>query len=152
MMKDLKEYLDYLLDLSKQNGDQPFVAILVDGNRNIVSEGVNQFGKNPIFHSETHALTNYFQKSNLENPSLENYTLISTAEPCPMCMAGIVWSNVGKTVFGTSRKTLVSLGLDLFNLSAHDIKKDASSYKGKLEGPMFEEVCDPLFVNWQKIA
>jgi tRNA(Arg) A34 adenosine deaminase TadA len=38
----------------------------------------------------------------LKSPSLKGYTMYSTCEPCPMCMANLLWSGIDRVVYGAT--------------------------------------------------
>jgi tRNA(adenine34) deaminase len=38
----------------------------------------------------------------LKSASLKGYTMYSTCEPCPMCMANLLWSGIDRVVYGAT--------------------------------------------------
>jgi len=78
-------------------------CILVDGDYNIVGEGHNQVHK-PYFRSDLHAemvVMNKFEDEHKDLANLKNYTLFTSLESCPMCMARLISSGV-KTILHVS--------------------------------------------------
>jgi tRNA(Arg) A34 adenosine deaminase TadA len=54
----------------------------------------------PSAHAETRAVRKASRK--LGRPSLVGFTLYSTCEPCPMCMAAALWAGVDRVVYGAT--------------------------------------------------
>lgn len=79
-------------------------CILVDDNDNVVVKGHNQVYK-PYFRSDLHAemvVMNKFEDEHKDISKLRNYTLFTSLESCPMCMARLISSGV-KTVLHVSQ-------------------------------------------------
>ena len=77
----------------------PFGAVIVkDGV--VVGKGHNQVVKNndPTCHGEMMAIHKACKK--LGTFDLSGCELYTTGEPCPMCMAAILWANIGKVYYG----------------------------------------------------
>ena len=95
--------------VSRENGNTPFGALLVDSEGNIIMEQGNIEITERICtgHAETtlasrasHAYSRDF---------LWNCTLYTTAEPCAMCAGAIYWANIGRVVYGMTEKRLLEL-------------------------------------------
>lgn len=130
------------IEIARQNPRAPFGAVIVDSKTSeVVAEGVNREEENPIWHGEMVAL------HALSVPSADRSRLIlyTTAEPCPMCQAAIVWSGVGEVVYGTSTSTLLSLGLPAFVVRAEEVATRANFAACNLVGGILEAECDELF-------
>ncbi len=77
----------------------PFGAVIVkDGV--VVGKGHNQVVKNndPTCHGEMMAI--HKACKNLGTFDLSGCELYTTGEPCPMCMAAILWANIEKVYYG----------------------------------------------------
>ena len=77
----------------------PFGAVIVkDGV--VVGKGHNQVVKNndPTCHGEMMAI--HKACKNLGTFDLSGCELYTTGEPCPMCMAAILWANIDKVYYG----------------------------------------------------
>ena len=116
---------------------EPFVALLLNQENEVVSVGVNEFGSNPLMHSEMKAINDFIEKSKMTN--LENYKILTSAEPCSMCQSAIIWANIREVQFAVSRETLVTIGWKNLTKSAQEINESAPLYKGKLIGPLSED-------------
>jgi tRNA(Arg) A34 adenosine deaminase TadA len=90
-------------------GGLPFAARLVDANASMCLEAVNEVMHtgDPTAHAEMMLLR---QAATCVAPaSLRGMTLYAAAEPCAMCAAAIIWSGVGRVVYGVSASRLRSL-------------------------------------------
>lgn len=112
MYQEHEYYLKRCIEISKhsrESGNTPFGALLVDAEGNILleQENVEISTKKCTGHAETQlaerASTLY------EKDFLWNCTLYSTAEPCAMCSGAIYWANIGRVVYGMTEKELLSL-------------------------------------------
>ena len=83
------------------NHGGPFGAVVVKGGE-IIASGHNCVLKNndSTCHGEIAAIREAEQK--LETFDLSSCELYTTAEPCPMCLAAILWANISKVYYGCS--------------------------------------------------
>lgn len=83
-----------------RNGDGgPFGAVIVK-NDEVIAKGHNQVVKNndPTCHGEIMAIHKVCKK--LGTFDLSGCEIYTTGEPCPMCMAAILWANIEKIYYG----------------------------------------------------
>jgi tRNA(adenine34) deaminase len=85
------------------------------------------------------------QESNDDNWS--NYILYTTAEPCSMCMSAILWSGIGTVVYGSSIKTLQTMGWKQIDLTSNEVIAKSWDSEMATMGGVLEEECDQLFLN-----
>lgn len=106
-MAKAKEMADY--GVAHQEGG-PFGAVIVDENGTIVAEGNNKVlvSNDPTAHAEIIAIRKACEK--LHTSNLENYTLYTSCEPCPMCLSAIIWANIKKVYYGCNRKDAANIG------------------------------------------
>lgn len=92
---------------SRENGDHPFGAILVDADGAVLLEQTNGFsahGGDMTAHAERLLAT---RASQAYRPAfLAGCTLYSSAEPCAMCAGAIYWAGIGRLVYGQSETAL----------------------------------------------
>jgi len=75
-------------------------ALLIDSSDNIIVKGHNQVhvgGYRSDLHAEMVVLNEFETGAVPEN--LDNYTLVSSLEPCPMCMVRIILAGVGRVIY-----------------------------------------------------
>lgn len=123
------DYLRQAISVSKKSrdhGNTPFGAILVDSEGTVIleQENIEITQSNCTGHAETtlmEAASQRYSKS-----FLWNCALYTTAEPCAMCAGAIYWGNVGKVVYGISEERLLALTGDneqnpTFNLPCREV-------------------------------
>ena len=89
----------------------PFGSVVVKEGR-IVGRGHNMVVANndPTAHGEISAIRDAC--NNLNTFSLEGCELYTTAEPCPMCLAAILWSRIDKVYYGCNVMDTAEIGFD----------------------------------------
>ena len=129
--------------VAQDNPAAPFGAVLVDMTTGmVVAEGVNRSRDNPTWHGEIVAINAYAASGQRHWNRLRMYT---TAEPCCMCQAAIIWARIPEVVFGTSVATLRALGWHQFACTAEQVAALASFAHCKVTGGVLADECDQLF-------
>ena len=102
MEKFLEAALQEAYEGIEKNHGGPFGAVVVK-NGKIVGRGHNRvlYKKDPTCHGEMEAIRDACK--NLGTHDLTGCQLYTTAEPCPMCLGGILWSNIQEVYFGCDR-------------------------------------------------
>ncbi len=117
------EVISIILQLQKEaitTGNPPFAALLVMDDL-VISASCNQSrtSGNPLKHAEMLAI-----QSAIENYGAEillKSHLISSNEPCPMCMGACIWSGIRKVTYFVSQEQVAAIrGWGKF-MSAHKI-------------------------------
>ena len=92
------------IELSKQavaHGNEPFGAVLVkDGEVVFTNENQIHTRHDPTFHGEAGLLRTFCEQTGITD--LSDYTLYSSCEPCFMCSGAMVWTRLGRLVYGAS--------------------------------------------------
>ncbi len=110
-----------------QRGQAPFGAIIVDVRDpcvpQIVAVGANNASYNPLWHGEMVAINNLAQEfTNVPLTVIApQMVLITTAEPCPMCMGAIEWTGFQAVFFGSTISYLMSQGWGQINITAAEL-------------------------------
>ena len=87
----------------------PFGAVIVRDGEVIASGHSRVLADNDsTCHGEIAAVRAAEQK--LETFDLSGCELYTTAEPCPMCLAAILWANIGKVYYGCSVEDTAKIG------------------------------------------
>ena len=102
MEKFMEAALQEAYEGIEKNHGGPFGAVVVKDGR-IVGRGHNRvlYKKDPTCHGEMEAIRDACK--NLGTHDLTGCQLYTTAEPCPMCLRGILWSNIQEVYFGCDR-------------------------------------------------
>lgn len=96
---------------SVASGGGPFGAVVwKDGA--IIGEGQNRVTVHcdPTAHAEVVAIRSACQA--LETFSLAGAVLLTSCEPCPMCLAAIYWARIDRIYFGNHRQDAAGIGFD----------------------------------------
>ncbi len=122
IIPDIDQRMDYVIEASRRNIDNetggPFAAAVFerDGGR-LVSLGTNLVlsAGLSILHAEIIALTLAQLKTgsyDLGAPHLPRHELVSSAEPCAMCLGAVTWSGVVRLVTGAADADARGIGFD----------------------------------------
>ena len=108
-----------------------------------MSEGWNKSSINPTFHGEIDAINQLV----LVNPGIDANKLVlyTTAEPCPMCQAAILWTGIEMVVFGTSIRSLQKMGWRQIDILAEEVVRRTPTWRCTITGGVLEQECDALF-------
>jgi tRNA(Arg) A34 adenosine deaminase TadA len=131
-----------------RSGLYPFGAVIVrPPSEELLARGANNSSVNPTYHGEIVCMNNYVALHG--NQDWAECVLYSTAEPCPMCMAALVWAGIGGVVYGTSIATLIQkIGWRQITISASEIVAAASTFRHvALLGGILANETDAIFAE-----
>jgi tRNA(Arg) A34 adenosine deaminase TadA len=109
-----RSWLDEAINLataSVANGGGPFGALVAkDGD--VVAIGNNKVTStlDPTAHAEVSALRAACKQ--LDTFSLEGCVLVTSCEPCPMCLSSALWARVDRIIFAADRHDAAVAGFD----------------------------------------
>ncbi len=94
-----------------KNGGGPFGAVIVR-NGEIIATGVNRVTANndPTAHAEVSAIRAACTK--LKTFKLDDCTIYSSCEPCPMCLSAIYWAGISKIFFAGTKIDAKNINFD----------------------------------------
>jgi tRNA(adenine34) deaminase len=95
-------YIDTAIELAKQARDMdefPVGAMVIRSDGDIVGKGFNQKEslKDPTAHAEVLAIRDAVKQ--VGDWRLTNATLLTTLEPCPMCLGAIIQARISTIVY-----------------------------------------------------
>ena len=107
----MREAIQQSLDGMENNEGGPFGAIVVKNGR-IVGRGNNRVTStnDPTAHAEVVAIRDACR--NLNSFQLDDCTLYTSCEPCPMCLGAIYWARPKKVYYGCTREDAAHVGFD----------------------------------------
>ncbi len=149
-----EKHLRATIDLSKrarENGNEPFAALLAGPGGEVLMEAQNtQLTERDITgHAETNLARRAFR--DIEEDILEQATLYSSCEPCPMCAGAIYWAGIGRVVYALGAQRLQSLKgdtLEHLQLSCREVL-ERGGRPVKVDGPALEnEAAEPHRTFW----
>lgn len=115
---DDETQMRFVLDLAGENSRRrggPFAAAIFTDDGELVAVGVNRVVPDsaPIAHAEIVAIAAAGQRLETWNlRSIGELTLVSSTEPCAMCLGAVPWSGVRSLVIGASDADARSAGFD----------------------------------------
>jgi len=118
----LNKRMDFVIAASKKNIEMktggPFAAAIFEiGSGKLISLGLNlvESQRLSILHAEILAISlaqQALKTYNLDsNPEIK-YELLTSTEPCAMCLGAIPWSGVQRVVTGASSSIAEAIGFD----------------------------------------
>lgn len=116
------EKMELVIRLAEENvlhrTGGPFgAAIFRRENGRLISVGVNSVQRcnNSVLHAETVAIMlaqHRLCSFTLDVKDTVTYELISSCEPCAMCLGALVWSGVRRIVCGATRRDATRIGFE----------------------------------------
>ena len=129
-------------------GQSPFgAAIFMDGLLIAAAHNTVRADNDPTAHAEVNALRKASRI--LKTYNLAGCTLVSTCEPCPMCLAATHWANVDRLRFGATIADAASAGFRELSIPAETMVAMGGS-RLQVEGGLLVEDCRALFVEWKR--
>ena len=112
---DDKKFLQQAIDLAVENVKSgrggPFGAVIVKDGK-VIATGTNVVTStnDPTAHAEISAIRSTCDK--LDSFQLEDCTIYSSCEPCPMCLGAIYWARPKRLVFAANKNQSADAGFD----------------------------------------
>ncbi|KAA5837338.1 nucleoside deaminase [Saccharopolyspora hirsuta] len=109
-----QDWMAQAIELATTNvsiGGGPFGALIVrDGE--IIATGTNKVtvDLDPTAHAEVTAIRNACRA--LGTFKLDGCVLVTSCEPCPMCLASALWARVDRVLFAADRNDAAEAGFD----------------------------------------
>lgn len=124
----------------------PFGAVVVKDGK-IVGEGYNNvLSKNdPTAHAEILAIREACE--NLNSFQLEDCTIYTSCEPCPMCLGAIYWARLQKVYYACTQEDAAEIAFDDQHIY-EEMEKQPGDRNIKFESLMRNEAL-PLFKKWK---
>ncbi len=94
-----------------ENGSGPFVAAIYDDMGNLIVKSANSVVKEQCSnnHAEMNAIKIAEKKFGTYDLSSFNLKMYITAEPCIMCIGGIMWSGIKEVYYGVPTKSVENI-------------------------------------------
>ncbi|MFD2589175.1 nucleoside deaminase [Croceitalea marina] len=105
-MENEEKYIRLAIEVAKessQNGNFPYGCVLVDKSGKVIMKGENTINTDNdcLAHAEVNLIREACKV--YEFSHLNECTIYTSDEPCPMCTSAIYWSGIGKLVYGLSK-------------------------------------------------
>ncbi len=124
----------------------PFGAMIVataSGKRLLRGVNAVRLDNDPSAHAELRAVRRATRK--LRSTSLAGFTLYTTCEPCPMCMANALWAGLDRVVYGATIQDAARHCRQIY-VGAHELT-ERSDMPCEVSGPILRDACYALFTH-----
>ena len=145
-MKEAKNFIRVAIELakkSKQKGNLAFGCVLVNKEKELLLKGENTI--NTDIDCLAHAEINLIREASkiYSYNYLNECTIYTSDEPCPMCTSAIYWSGIGKLVYGLSKSEYYKIvGRDnpnwVFEMPTRELLSKGAR-KLEVIGPLLED-------------
>ncbi|WDF67073.1 nucleoside deaminase [Sphingobacterium oryzagri] len=152
-MENHEKFMKQAIALSEQNlktlHGGPFGCVVVRDGKVLSAESNSVTADcDPTAHAEINAIRKAAKK--IGKADLSGCTLYTSAEPCPMCLSAIYWSNITEVYYGNTKRDAEWAGFgDQFILDELSIKIEDQSVQ-------FTRICasDAIkaFETWNKMS
>jgi tRNA(Arg) A34 adenosine deaminase TadA len=147
----MRELYEFTARTLKTAHPVPFGALIVNtetGERLMRATNAVMRESDPSSHAEVRTVRLACKK--LKSPRLTGYTLYSTCEPCPMCMANALWACLDRVVYGATIADANRHCLQI-QVPAKEVAR-RSDMNCVVAGPVLRELFNTLFThpNMQK--
>ncbi len=124
-------------------GQSPFGAAIFKGN-DLVSVAHNTVWRDtdPTAHAEVNAIRAAAKK--LGTIDFTGYSMVTTCEPCPMCLTAIHWAHLDRVVYGATIEDAAKTGFSELRIAAKEMVRQGGSPL-KVEGELCRDECAELF-------
>ena len=142
----MREIYEFTARTMKTASPVPFGALIVNsrtGERLMRATNAVRRENDPSSHAEVRTVRLACKK--LRGVSLAGYTMYSTCEPCPMCMANALWARLDRVVFGATIEDANRHCLQI-KIPAREVA-ERSDMNCAVEGPVLRELCNTLFTH-----
>ena len=124
----------------------PFGALIVNTKTGeMLMRAVNavRAENDPSSHAEVRTVRKATRK--LKTPSLKGYTMYTTCEPCPMCMANALWAGLDRVVYGATIAD-ANRHCRQIQIPAKEVAR-RSDMTCTVDGPVLRAECYALFTH-----
>jgi tRNA(Arg) A34 adenosine deaminase TadA len=124
----------------------PFGAEIVEtatGRRLLRAVNAVRAENDPSSHAELRAVRKAARR--LKSISLKGYTLYTTCEPCPMCMANALWAGLDRVVYGATIADANEYCRQI-RVPARELAR-RSDMQCVVDGPVLRRACYALFTH-----
>jgi tRNA(Arg) A34 adenosine deaminase TadA len=142
----MREIYEFTARTLKTPRPVPFGALIVHtktGERLMRAVNAVATEYDPSAHGETRTVRLACKK--LKRPNLAGYTMYSTCEPCPMCMANALWAGLDRVVYGATIAD-ANRHVRQIHIDAKEVAR-RSDMQCSVEGPLLRELCVTLFTH-----
>lgn len=138
------------LDLARRAENEPGcnpIGCIITLDGDVIGEGWNEAGLryDLTAHAEIVALRRAGER--LKRTEFRGATLYTTLQPCGMCSMAVIWSKIGRIVYGAGRGDVHEMYFEEQHLDTLDFIHDAYRKDLRIEGGLLAAECAELYVG-----
>jgi tRNA(adenine34) deaminase len=148
MTKDDERWMRRAIEIARSKGNDPSDGLLgsvivLDGRE--ISAEANQTEQLPdaTAHAEMMAIRRGCEDTG--EMELRGATLYSTLQPCGMCTMAMIWSKVGRVVYGAGRSDVHEMYFEDRHIDTLSFISDAYRNDITIEGGCLRDECASLY-------
>jgi tRNA(Arg) A34 adenosine deaminase TadA len=117
----IEERMGFVIELSRRNIKQktggPFAAAVFDREGNLIAPGLNMVVSSncSVLHAEIVAIAlaqKILGRYDIGDGGRHHYDLVTSAEPCAMCLGAVPWSGASRLICGARDEDVRRIGFD----------------------------------------
>jgi guanine deaminase len=145
--KFMREAIRLSFQKMRGNHGGPFGAVVIRRGK-IIGRGWNRVTStnDPTAHAEIIAIREACRR--LKTFRLDDCELYASCEPCPMCLAAIYWSRLGKIYFANTRRDAAAIGFDDDSIY-REVSRPVSRRKIPMQQLLHNDALK-VFAEWKK--
>jgi guanine deaminase len=129
------------------NEGGPFGAVIVkDGEIVAAAHNMVLATNDPTMHAEIAAIRAATKQ--LGRCHLDDCVIYSTCEPCPMCMAAIMWARIPTVYYGANRRDAAAIGFA--DNAIYEYFQGTAAEMAVSVSELDRRECVQLFERWSK--
>ncbi len=145
----MREAIRISLEMMRKGKGGPFGAVVVNAGR-IVGRGCNGVtsSNDPTAHAEIVAIRQACKR--LKTFRLDNCSLYTSCEPCPMCLSAIYWARIEQVYYANTRQDAARIAFDddfIYREVALPIRRRKLAMQQLLRSEAL-----PVFWEWKRKA
>jgi tRNA(Arg) A34 adenosine deaminase TadA len=144
--KHMREVCRFTALTLKTKHPVPFGALIVStrkGKPLMMATNSVRRENDPSSHAEIRTVRLACKK--LKQTNLAGFTMYSTCEPCPMCMANALWARLDRVVFGATIADANRFCMQI-RIPAMEVAQ-RSDMRCVVDGPVLRDLCNTLFTH-----
>jgi len=111
----MNQFMRMAIEESRKNlssGEGGPFGVVIVRNGEVIARAHNEVLKtnDPSMHAEINAIRIATQRLNTFD--LSDCELYTSCEPCPMCLAAMIWAKIPRYCYGNTRKDAAGIGFD----------------------------------------
>ncbi len=149
MTDEDRKFMARAIELAKNgvetNAGGPFGCVVVKDGK-IIGEGSNSVTStnDPTAHAEIVAIRNACLR--LDSFQLDDCTIYTSCEPCPMCLGAIYWARPARVFYACTRNDAADVGFD-DDFIYKELEKNNGERELELTNLMRDEALE-VFAQW----